>query len=81
MGRKQGVLHRIRIAWHLAINDLDYDIRSMTCGRCESMNIVEIEKPQEQTIPVSGRTTYIWRDKVKCKKCGSECEEKQTWRW
>lgn len=76
MGRIQGTLHRLRVAWHLAINDMDYDIRSMDCGYCGSMNIEEIENPIENTT----HENYEWSDKVRCKKCGAICEEKQIWK-
>lgn len=81
MARKEGTLNRLKVAWYLAFGNLSREIRTMNCECCGSTNIIEIEKPQEQQIQVSSKTTHIWRDKVKCQNCGAECEEKQTWKW
>lgn len=81
MARKTGFKLRLKVATYLLLGKVDKDMRTMTCGRCGSMDIVEIEEESEGEEIFHSKTRYFWGDKVKCKDCGAECREIQTWEW
>lgn len=85
MARNTGFKLRLKVATYLLLGKVNKDMRTMTCGRCGSMDIVEIEEENESTekykVDSSSRTRYFWSDKVKCKLCGAKCIEIQTWEW
>lgn len=85
MARKTGFKLRLKVATYLLLGKVTKDMRTMTCGKCGSMDIVEIEEETERKtqfqVGMVSSTIYTWKDRVKCKNCGAECNEIQTWEW
>ena len=85
MARKTGFKLRLKVATYLLLGKVKKGVRTMAGGKCGRMEIVEIEEGTERKtqfqVGMISSTIYTWKDRVKCKNCGAECNEIQTWEW
>lgn len=81
MARKSGLLTKLKVFYMWMSQRDTKHIRCMSCGRCDSINIVKITPHSEEVSNSDDLTRYVWRESVKCLDCGAVCAETQRWEW